>query len=189
MSCTHWEEQIQERLDGELDGGAWRALEGHLAECESCARFDDEMRALDAWALGLPVESPGAHFADAVMARIEEERAPALWQAALSIALPLAIMAVVAVVALPALLSAAEAARGWWSSGVDAANSYAGAMASNLEEAGRGLAGTVEPIPNPFGALQGWLSGVWLTAAAGLAFLIVLAMNFAHARAWVRSSV
>ncbi len=57
MNCNEFVELVTAYLDGALDTGAEQRFVGHLAECDGCDRYLDQMRTT-VTALGhLPAES------------------------------------------------------------------------------------------------------------------------------------
>jgi anti-sigma factor RsiW len=44
MDCVELVEQVSRYLDGELDAGAERRVVEHLAECDDCDRYVEQLR-------------------------------------------------------------------------------------------------------------------------------------------------
>jgi Putative zinc-finger len=73
----HELERLSAWLDGELPARERAEVEAHLAECESCAAFVAQLKAVDEAARSLPTEAPDGYFdrlPARVRARIQERR-------------------------------------------------------------------------------------------------------------------
>jgi hypothetical protein len=88
MTCRNTETQLDEYLDGTLDGDASRALERHANECSDCGRSLDQAVALKATLADLPVEGPTAGFFDEALRvtaaqsqQVERSKVAPVWYA------------------------------------------------------------------------------------------------------------
>jgi len=70
MRCSKAQKWISRRLDGVLDDVRAAALAAHLAGCEACCAYAEELARLDLGLLEAP--EPTADFAARVMDRLEE---------------------------------------------------------------------------------------------------------------------
>ncbi len=81
MTCARVRSRLSEWLDGELEPGASRAIQSHLAECPGCARRAGELRAVSGLLAGMPRLAAPEPVAACVLDRLEieaEARRPAL---------------------------------------------------------------------------------------------------------------
>jgi hypothetical protein len=61
--AAHPEEQLSAYVDGELDTGARRDVQAHLAACEACSALVDELRQAKSMVASLPRQAPPRSFA------------------------------------------------------------------------------------------------------------------------------
>jgi hypothetical protein len=83
MTCARVRSGLSEWLDGELEPMAARAVQSHLAECPSCARRAEELRAVSGLLAELPRLAAPEPVAARVLDRLEIEgsaRRPGLAQ-------------------------------------------------------------------------------------------------------------
>ncbi|HVO13262.1 MAG TPA: zf-HC2 domain-containing protein [Vicinamibacteria bacterium] len=78
MSCGVVRRRLSRWLDGELEAGAARRLEAHLAACAACARRARELRAVSRLVSELPALSAAESLAASVVDRLDMARRPAL---------------------------------------------------------------------------------------------------------------
>jgi anti-sigma factor RsiW len=80
----HVRDRLSAYLDGELGADDREAVEAHLDGCPGCDRYLEELRAVDAAALEVPVEAPPGYF-DTFPARVRarlpspRSRRPPVW--------------------------------------------------------------------------------------------------------------
>ena len=83
-------ERLEEYLNGMIDAGGVREIEGHLANCRQCSNAVDEMRRQSELLKILcpPAEmEPAPGFYARVIDRIESQKTPSVWNALLEPAL------------------------------------------------------------------------------------------------------
>ena len=182
MNCHEAQPLMHDLLDRDLEASSRRALEQHLALCEACDHRYDEMLTVDRCAgdrepVGLPSD-----FTDRVMARVVSEARPAA-AAAGRYRLAVLLGAVAAGAALAAILSQPQTAPALYSTA-------AGSITQTLISTGAELAAVgqegVEAIGAALSTLEEYrspLSPLWLLLSAALATALMVAFNYAHARA------
>ncbi|MBV8459613.1 MAG: zf-HC2 domain-containing protein [Candidatus Eremiobacteraeota bacterium] len=77
MKCSACRERLPAYQDGVLAAGAVADLEAHLASCEGCRAFAEEMMIVEHRLARLSTIEPRADFTQAVMQRISALPAPA----------------------------------------------------------------------------------------------------------------
>jgi anti-sigma factor RsiW len=102
-----WTDRLSQYLDGELPAAEGRALEQHLAGCETCRRTLEELRAVVARAGSLedrvPAQDLWSGIADRIGAGRVERKAAGRWRALrLTLTVPQLAAAAVALMALSA---------------------------------------------------------------------------------------
>lgn len=77
MTCTQYQSDLSNNLDGRLPAGRRSRLLAHLAECAACTRTMRELEQARDLAMSLPAHPVSAGFRDTLWARIESgEAAP-----------------------------------------------------------------------------------------------------------------
>lgn len=79
MTCTDYEVQIGDYVDGELDARVQAALETHLAVCEPCRSVMEDLRVIRAASLTLESHTPSPHLWTRIAAAVEAERQGPKW--------------------------------------------------------------------------------------------------------------
>jgi len=74
MRCSEARKWISRRLDGPLEGARDAALAAHLARCEACRAYADDLTRLDLSVLEVPEPSPG--FTQEVMQVVDQVSRP-----------------------------------------------------------------------------------------------------------------
>ena len=70
--CQQWVELVTRYLDGSLPPGLTKAIDRHLADCEHCTEYLEQMRATIALTGQLPGEPVPDEVADALDAAFRE---------------------------------------------------------------------------------------------------------------------
>lgn len=104
MTCRQIETQLDEYLDGMLEGGAKADLERHASECDHCGRTLARAKALKETLTQLPVEGPAIGFFDEALRRAAETQPAARPKTSVAGWYAGAIAAGIAVVAMTGLL-------------------------------------------------------------------------------------
>ena len=179
MECSDARQRMEDLLDGDLDQSGRRALEQHVAQCEPCARQRDELFAIEQWARGLQPVSPGARFADRVMARVEAEQ-PVYETSTAGIEFIAAILLAAAIAAM--FLGANDALYDGVVAAAGSIGGLFGSVVSEVRDAGGEAVAGVAALWNWADQRQGPLSPTWMTLLAIAAVLAMVVFNVVQAR-------
>ena len=179
MNCHEALTQINELFDRELNLADSRLLDDHLADCERCRRYLDEMQAVDQWAKELEPVSPGPNFAERVMAHVAP-RESAIESS--TTAFEIILGAIVALAVVPALLGGNELLYDWLVAATGATGEFFGALAGDLAGMVSDTQAAMSALRTALAQWQGPLNPLGMVLTAATAALLAVIFNFVQAR-------